>query len=139
MTGCATTPNAAEICTADWISARSDRAISRLESRAQSSLKTIRSAGQDWLAGKQPGPLRLLALSNALGKMRREVTQGAAVKDLRLLASTCNDPDIIKMAMFDLVDRQNLPDNFNNFIKTNPFFTEMIAEISENIAPPDQS
>jgi len=112
LSACATTPDPAKVCTSEWIGARSDKAIDRIQTRSASSLKSLKRASSSWAKGKQPGPFQLLALSNSISKLKKELTNGAGVKDLRTLASTCNDPEIISTAMKDLLHRQELP-SFN--------------------------
>jgi len=133
LSACATTPDPAKICTADWIGARSDKAISRIETRSKSSLKALSKAGKTWAQGKQPGVFQLLALSNAMGNLKKELTSGQGVTDLRTLASTCNDPEIISTAMKNLLDRQDFSDSFKNMIEQNPLFERVIEEMSAGI------
>jgi len=134
LSACATTPDPAKICTSDWIGARSDKALSRIETRSASSLKSLKRVGKSWAAGKTPGPFQLLALSNSMGKLKRELTNGAGVKDLRTLASTCNDPEIITTAMRDLLGRQELPERFESMIEQSPIFENLLQELSQSIA-----
>lgn len=139
LSACATTPDPAKICTSEWIGARSDRALSRIETRSASSLKALKRASKSWAAGKTPGPFQLLALSNSVGKLRKELTSGAGVKDLRLLASTCNDPEIITTAMRDLLARQELPQRFQSMIEQSPIFENLLQELSAGIATSGQA
>lgn len=134
LSACATTPDPAKICTSEWIGARSDRALSRIETRSASSLKSLKRASRSWAAGKTPGPFQLLALSNSIGKLKKELTNGAGIKDLRTLASTCNDPEIISTAMRDLLGRQELPERFQSMIEQSPIFENLLQELSAGIA-----
>jgi len=59
LSACATTPDPAKICTSEWIGARSDKAISRIETRSASSLKALKKASASWAQGKTPGPFQL--------------------------------------------------------------------------------
>lgn len=129
LSACATAPDPAKICTADWISVRSDKAVDRIEARSQSSLKAVRRVAQSWADGSTPGPFQLLALSNSVNKLKRELTNGQGVKDLRTLMNTCNDPEIITKAMDNLLERQNFPDSFQNMIDQNPIFQQMFQSI----------
>jgi len=130
LSACATTPDPAKICTSEWIGARSDKAISRIETRSASSLKALKKASASWAQGKTPGPFQLFALSNSMSRLKKELTNGAGVRDLRTLASTCNDPEIIRKSMSDLLDRQGLPDRFQAMIEQSSIFDNLLNEIT---------
>ena len=117
MSACASTPKPEEICTSEWISKRSVKAIDSIEKRAGGSIKALTKAAQSWAKGKQPGFFQMLALQNSFKGLEKELKTGQGIKDLRLLSSTCNDPEIVSKAMGDLLRRQDLPDNVINFIE----------------------
>jgi len=99
LTACASTPKPEEICTSEWISKRSVKAIDSIEKRAGSSIKALTKAAQSWANGKQPGLFQMLALQNSFKGLEKELKTGQGIKDLRLLSSTCNDPEIVSKAM----------------------------------------
>jgi len=117
MSACATAPDPAEVCTSQWISARSGKALNSIESKAGSSIKALTKAAESWSKGKKPNFFQLLALQNSFKGLEKELTSGTGMKALRTLASTCNDPEIISDAMGTLLRKQNLPDNMINFIE----------------------
>ncbi|MEP1230474.1 MAG: hypothetical protein ABJG88_07345 [Litorimonas sp.] len=133
LSACASTPNPEKVCTTEWIGKRSDTAISRIETRSKSSLKAIKNAGKSWAKGKQPGLLQLLALKSSLNNLEKELTRGQGVTDLRTLAKTCNDPDIISKAMNNLLDRQGFSDDFKNTIKQYPLYERILEEITTGV------
>ncbi len=117
LPACASTPDPAKICTSEWINARADKAVSRIEGRTQSSMKAIKNAAKSWAKGRKPGPLQLWTLSNSIKSLENELLSGRGMKDLKTLASTCNDPEIISKAMTGFMRNQGLPDNLINFIE----------------------
>ncbi len=126
ISACATAPDPAKVCTSEWIGKRSDKAISRIETKAGRSLKTLRKAGESWAKGKKPNPFQMLMLSNSLKGLEKELKNGQGIRDLKTLSATCNDPKIISDAMGGFLRRQGLPDNIINFIEGMGLYQELI-------------
>ena len=126
VTGCATAPDPAKVCTSEWIGERSNKAISRIESKAGRSLDSLQKAGKIWAQGKTPNPFQLLALSNSLKGLEKELKNGRGIRDLKTLSATCNDPKIISDAMGGFLRKQGLPDNIINFIEGMGIYQELI-------------
>ena len=131
LSACASVPDPAEVCTAEWITPRATKAVNSIEKSAKSSFKTFRDVSETWASGKQPGFFQLLALNSAMNKMKKELTRGQGIKDLKTVAKTCNDPNIIKTSMHDLLERQGLSDNLIGWIENSPIYESIIASIAE--------
>lgn len=116
LSACSTTPDPAEVCTAAWVEPRADRAVERIETRLDKTLRAFRSVGESWMNGRTPGPIQMFRLSNAAKDLERELTDGRGVRDLRLLASTCNDPNLIREQVYTLLDREGLPAPLIDFL-----------------------
>jgi len=134
LSACATAPDPAKVCTSEWIGARSVKALDRIESRSKSSMNALRKAGESFAQGKQPGVFQLLALSNSMTKLKNELTNGQGVTDLKTLASTCNDPEIITKSMSDLLDRQNFSPRLRSMVEDNPLFQSVVQNMINSIA-----
>lgn len=128
---CASTPDPAEICSAEWIAPRATKAVNKIEKRAKSSIRTLSKVSQTWASGKTPGPLQMFALSNALDKMKKELTNGQGIRDLKTVARTCNDPEIIKDSMRDLLERQGMSDKLINWVENNPIYDNLVSTLAE--------
>ena len=131
LSACASVPDPAEVCTAEWITPRATKAVNSIEKSAKSSFKTFRDVSETWASGKQPGFFQLLALNSAMNKMKKELTRGQGIKDLKTVAKTCNDPNIIKTSMHDLLERQGLSDNLIAWVENSPIYNSIIASIAE--------
>jgi len=131
VSACASTPDPAEICSAEWIAPRTERAVTRIEKRAKSSIKALSNASESWAQGKTPGPFQMFALSNAFKKLEKELTQGQGIKDLKTVSRTCNDPDIISDALSDVMRRQGVSDQFIDFVAGNPIYQNILDELNE--------
>ena len=131
LSACASVPDPAEVCTAEWISKSATKAVDSIEKSAKSSFKTFRDVSETWASGKQPGFFQLIALNGAMNKMKKELTRGQGIKDLKTVAKTCNDPNIIKTSMHDLLERQGLSNNLIGWIENSPIFESIISSIAE--------
>lgn len=94
-------------------------------------MKTLTSVSKTYAEGKKPNLFQLLALSNAMNNMKKELTRGQGIKDLKTLGATCNDPNIIKDSMRDMMKRQGMDDSFIQRIETNPIYESLISSISQ--------
>ena len=63
--------------------------------------------------------------------MKKELTRGQGIRDLKTVAKTCNDPNIVKDAMRSLLERQGVSDTFLKRIESNPIYQSLISSISE--------
>ena len=131
LNACASTPDPAEVCSAEWIAPRASSAVSQIEKRTKSSLRALRKASEFWAKGKTPGPIQLFTLNSAINKMKKELTRGQGIKDLKTVAKTCNDPNIVKDAMRNLLERQGVSDSFLKRMESNPIYQSLISSISE--------
>lgn len=131
LSACASTPDPAEVCTAEWITPRTTSAVNKIEKRAQSSLNTLTDVSKTWAKGKTPNAWQMVKLSFAMNKMKKELTHGQGIKDLRTVAKTCNDPRLIKDSMRDILERQGIDENLIQRIETNPIYEGLISSISE--------
>ena len=127
ITACATAPDPEVICTSEWIGKRSDQAIGKIEAKAGKSIKALTKAAQSWSEGKQPNLIQMFALRNSFKGLEQELKNGQGIKDLRLLSSTCNDPEIVSKAMGNLLRKQNLPESMINFIENFEPYMKLIA------------
>jgi hypothetical protein len=130
LSGCATVPTAEEICTPAWITPRVDRAVDRIETRLDKTLDALTDAGDSWLRGRSPGPIQLLRLSNAAKELEREIEDGQGINDLRLIARTCNNPDLIETQIYALLDRQGVSSQMTNFLEETGMMRRII-EVAE--------
>ena len=131
VSACASTPDPAEVCSAEWITPRATKAVNKIEKRATSSIGTLRKASETLAKGKTPGLLQMIALNNALNKMKKELTNGQGIRDLKTVARTCNDPGIIKDSMRSLLERQGVSDSFIQTIESSPIYESLISSIAE--------
>ena len=131
LSACASTPDPAEICTAEWITSSATKAANQIEKSAKSSFKTFADVSKTWASGKQPNLLQSVALFSAMNKMKKELTRGQGIKDLKTVAKTCNDPNTVKTSMHDLLERQGLSDNLIAWIENSPIYESLISTIAE--------
>ena len=130
LASCASTPDPAEVCSAEWITPRTSSAVTRIEKRATKSIQSLNKAGESWAKGKTPGPLDMFALSNAMKKLEKELTRGQGITDLKMVARTCNDPKIVSDAMRGLLERQGVSSDFIGRIENSPIYQRLMSQVS---------
>lgn len=129
ISGCATAPDPAEVCTAEWITPRTASAVDDITKSSSSALKALKRVGETYAAGKTPGPLQLLSLSSSMKSLERQVKNGRGIRDLKTLASTCNDPAIVTDTLTGFMRDQGLPDNMINFVTQLPVYQSIIDDV----------
>ena len=130
LSACATTYDPVEVCSANWVKPRAERAVNYIEKDAQSVLKALRKHSDSYARGKTPGPLQALALTLAVKNLEKEIKNGQGIKDLRILRDTCNDPEIISDALTEFMQDQGLPGGLINFIQGLDAYQSLITDES---------
>lgn len=118
LSACASTPDPAEVCSADWIKPRAERAMNDFEADTKSTFKTLKKVGDKLSNGDQIGPIQMFSVMNAINRLGDKFENGRAMKDMRILANTCDDPDLIKTAMTDFMRDQGIDEKFINFLNS---------------------
>ncbi len=113
---CSTTPDPAEICSAEWIEPRIERAVNEFERDTRKIFRKFRKAADSLQDGGNIGPLQMLSVMNAVSALADKFENAQAVQDMRLLAQTCDEPELIKNAMTGFMRKKGLPDIFIGFI-----------------------
>ena len=134
LTGCATAPDPAKVCTTEWIIPRTKSAVDDITKSSSSAMKSLRRLGETYAAGKTPGPLQLLSLVNSMKSLERQVKNGRGIRDLKTLAATCNDPKLLTGTLTKFMSDQGLPDNMINFLQQTPIYQNLLQEALADIA-----
>jgi len=128
LSACATQLDPAEVCSAEWITPRTERAMQDIERTSSGALKSLRRLGDTYARGKTPGPLQLLSLSSSMKKLERQVKNGRGIRDLKTVARTCDDPKILTDSLTGFMREQGLPDNMINFVTQLPAYQSILAD-----------
>jgi len=126
LSGCASTPDPAVVCTSEWISPRADKAIDRIETRLTRTFKNLRGPAKAWANGKTPNPFQLLTLQSSLNKLEKELTEWRGITDLKMLARTCNDPVIVTDSLRGLWQDQGFPDQLIDFVENSGIYERVL-------------
>ncbi|HFB55415.1 MAG TPA: hypothetical protein ENJ46_05770, partial [Hellea balneolensis] len=94
ISACATTPDPAKVCSSDWIAPRAERAMNEFKHDTRSTFRTFKKAGKRLENGGSFGPLQMLSMMNAINGLAEKFKNGRAMRDMRTLANTCDDPDL---------------------------------------------
>lgn len=128
LSACATTYDPAQVCTAEWIQPRAMKAAKSIESDASSVFKNLRKVADTYARGGTPGPLTLFSLSNSVKRLESELKNGRGMRDLKMLSNTCNDPNIVRSAMTDLMRRQGVPADMIDFIENMDRYKDILNQ-----------
>jgi hypothetical protein len=127
LSACASTPDPAEVCSAEWIQPRAERAMTDFKKDTRSTFKKLKKAGDTLTDGGTLGPLQMYSLMGSINRLTDNFENGRAMKDMRTLASTCNDPDLIKTAMTDFMREQGISERFINFLNNLKEYQNLLA------------
>ena len=128
LSACASTPDPAKVCTAEWIAPRTTAAIDDIRDRTGSTMKSLQKVAQRYVEGRQPGPLQLLSLANSMKGLERELKNGSGMRTLKTVAGTCNDPAIITDSLTNVMQLEGLPQNMIDFVTSNPLYQSLVNE-----------
>lgn len=95
LSACATTPDPAKVCTAEWISPRVGKAVNEIKRDTGSLLKTINKSAKSMENGKM-GAWSTFRMISAGEKYIKRLKSSRGLNDLRVLSETCDDPKIIR-------------------------------------------
>jgi len=128
MVGCSTTPDPAKICTSEWIAPRAEKAISRIEKKTRPAIKAIKSVGESFAEGKSPNIFAMMNISSSFESLEKELTQGRGIKDIKLLASTCNDPELLKQSVRGVFEKHGISDKVLDTVENLDFYKRVLEK-----------
>ena len=123
---CTTVPDPAEVCSAEWIAPRADRAMKDFKRDTRSIFKKLKKTGNKLESGGNIGPLQMFSLMNSLSSLGKKLENGRAMRDMRTLANTCDDPKLIKTAMTDFMRDQGIDEKFIRFLNNFDAYTTLL-------------
>jgi len=130
LSACATTPDPVEVCTAEWVKPRAERAVDRIADKTKPAIRSLRKVGESWAKGKEPSILKMMSMQSSVKKLMNELEDGKGINDLRTLANTCDDPKIITTAMSDFLSNQGFSDKIIGFIESMGFYERALETMS---------
>ncbi|MGJ8564204.1 MAG: hypothetical protein ACSHXY_11730 [Alphaproteobacteria bacterium] len=133
LSGCATSYNPAEVCTAQWIEPRVERAVGYIERDTNSLLKTLSKNAKSFEQGKTPNPFQIFAITSAVTKLTKQLESGQGVKDLKILRQTCNDSKIVSDALTGYMEDKGLPTAMISFITSLKAYQNLLTD--EPVSP----
>ena len=131
---CATPSAPAKVCTSEWITPRMDRAIDALERDAGSAVKNLSKVATIYLSGKKPSQMTLLRANNSLNILKNQLENGRGTRDLKKLASTCNDPKLLTDAFSNFMDRQEINPSIIDWIERQPIYKRIIEHLIQEVS-----
>ena len=112
---------------------RAEKAISRIEKKTRPAMKAIKSVGESLAEGKSPNFFAMMNLTSSFEALETELTKGRGIQDIKLLANTCNDPDILTQSLRGVFEKHGLSDNILDYVENLDFYKRVLKENFEAI------
>lgn len=128
MVGCSSTPKAEDICTASWVADRASIAVDNIYGETEETVTSLRKIAAIYVEGKSPNIFQLFSLSSKVKGLEKELLRGQGIKDLKTLATTCDNPKILTDGIASYVDRLGLPEKMRAFMEDMPEYRDMISK-----------
>lgn len=126
MSACTTIPDPAEVCSVEWVNLRADRAMKEFKRDTRSIFRKLKKTGSQLENGDNIGPLQMFSLMNAISNLGKKIENGQAMRDMRTLANTCDDPQLIKNAMTEFMREQGIDEKFIRFLNSFEAYTKLL-------------
>ncbi len=110
LSACATAPDPVEVCSTEWIEPRATQALLAFKGDVDSAIPTLKKAAGSYMDSQQIGPFQMLMVGAAMKKLVSSFQNSQGIKDLKTLASTCDDPQLIKKAMTEFLQQEGVDD-----------------------------
>jgi hypothetical protein len=128
LQACATAPDPAKVCTAEWITPRTDKAINRIESKTRKAVKNLVKLGEAYADGKTPGMFTMMRFRSSIDTLKTELTEGRGITDIKMLAKTCDNPEIITKAVREVFEKQGVSERVLSLMDDLKIFQDIIEE-----------
>ncbi len=117
LAGCATAPDPAEVCTAEWIKPRAARAIKELRRDTSRTIKSLSRNAEKLQNGGSLSAWRAASMISSVQKLATKIQRGSGVKDLKMLAATCDDPAILRDGVVGYLEDVKAPKALMDMIR----------------------
>lgn len=126
LSACTTVPDPAKVCSAEWIAPRAERAMHDFKKDTRSIFKKLKKSGNTLKDGDDIGPLQMFSLMNSISRLGKKFEHGHAMRDMRTLAKTCDDPKLIQNAMTNFMRQEGIDEQFIGFINRMDIYQELL-------------
>lgn len=127
---CATTPDPAKVCTADWIKPRTARAVKEVKRETGRTIKSLKKNAEKIADGGMLAPYRAASMISSVQKLADKIQNGRGVRDLKTLSATCDDPKIIRDGLVGYMEDVDAPKMLLDLVRDFDF--EKMTEQAKN-------
>ena len=130
LSACASTPRPEEVCSASWIKPRTDAALGQFQSQTRDTWDRLRRTGEGAAERGTIGLVEKATVLLSLTSLVNDFQSSQALKDLRTLGQTCDDPDLVKNALLGTLEEYNVPQPYLNLLNELDAFVELLGNAS---------
>lgn len=106
---CATTPDPAKVCTADWIKPRAAKAVKEVKRDTGRTIKSLKKNADKISNGSPLAAYRAASMLTSVQKLAEKLQKGRGIRDLKILAATCDDPKIMRDGLVGYMEDMEAP------------------------------
>ncbi len=126
--GCAKHYDPEEVCTGKWIKPRVDQAMADFKDKSKTAMKMLKGVSGDVAKTGELGKFQMITAMISLASLVTEFKDSNAVRDLRILSKTCDDPKLVTKAFSGYLREQGAPESIVNLLEQVDAFQKLIAE-----------
>jgi len=125
---CAKRYDPEEVCTGKWIKPRVDQAMNDFREKAKSAFGLLRGVSENVREKGELGKLDMITAMFSLASLVTEFRDSEAIRDLRMLGKTCDDPKLVSKAFSGYLKEQGAPEAVIDLLEQVDAFQKLIAE-----------
>ena len=114
---CATTPDPAKVCTAEWIKPRAAKAVKELRKETGRTLKSLKRSAAKLDNGGSLSAYQAMRMMSSMQTLVKRLQNGRGVKDLRTLSATCDDPAIVRDGVVGYMEDAGAPQSLLKLLR----------------------
>ena len=127
FSGCAKHYDPEEVCTGKWIKPRVDQAMADFHRKSSKAFDLLKGVSDNVAESGGLGKIQMVTALVSLASLVTDFKDSNAIRDLRILSKTCDDPRLVSKAFRGYLREQGAPDSIVNLLDQVDAFRKLIA------------
>ena len=128
FSGCAKRYDPEEVCTGKWIKPRVDQAMADFREKSKTAFDLLKGVSDDVRKTGDLGKFQMVTALVSLASLVTDFKDSSAIRDLRILSKTCDDPKLVTRAFSGYLREQGAPEAIVDLLEQVDAFQKLIAE-----------